>query len=73
MNLKKFETIRQAQQLASKKIRKGTFQWLEAGAEDNYTTDLNINFLNSVKFIPKVLSKNNDLKIKKKVFVKLYF
>lgn len=69
MILKKFETIRQAQQLASKNIRKGTFQWLEAGAEDNYTTESNVNFLNSVKFVPKVLSKNNDFKIKKKFLV----
>ena len=66
MNKKKFESIRQAQQVASKSIRNGTFKWLEAGAEDNYTTELNVKFLNSVKFIPKILSKNYDLKIKKK-------
>ena len=61
--MKKFETIRQAKDVAKKNIRFGTFQWLEAGAEDNYTTDLNIKFLNLIKFIPRVLTKNNKLNI----------
>ena len=56
-NINYFTTIREAEFLAKKKIRKGSFNWLNSGAEDNYTTDLNISFLNSIKFYPRVLNK----------------
>ena len=39
--MKKFETIRQARNLAKKKIRKGTFNWLEAAAENGFTRQVN--------------------------------
>ena len=57
MNSKKFATLEKKKKNARQKIRSGTFKWLEAGAEDNFTTDLNINILNSIKFIPRVLKK----------------
>ena len=37
-----FETVRQAENLASKIIRKKTFQWLQAAAEDGLTHFKNI-------------------------------
>ena len=66
MNSKKFATLDQAKKNARQKIRSGTFKWLEAGAEDNFTTDLNINILNSIKFIPRVLKKNYKLNLSTK-------
>jgi len=70
MNSKNFETVRQAKLIAEKKIRRGTFQWLEAGAEDGLTTKTNIDFLNSIKFLPRILSKNNNVKINSKFLSK---
>ena len=32
-----FNTIRQAETVASKKIRSGTFRWVQAAAEDGLT------------------------------------
>ena len=58
-----FETIRQAREISKKVTRRGTFQWLEAGAEDNLTTIANEKFLNSIKFVPRMLMKNNRLNI----------
>ncbi|MDC0427062.1 alpha-hydroxy-acid oxidizing protein, partial [Pelagibacteraceae bacterium] len=54
--------------LAKKIIRKGTFQWLQAAAEDGFTHFKNIEDLNSVKILPKHLAKiiNTD-------FSKLFF
>ncbi len=53
----KFASIRQAEQLAQKKIRKGTFNWLQAAAEDGYTNEKNFIDLNNIKILPKQLSK----------------
>ena len=66
----KFYTIRQAAQIAKKKIRKGTFEWLEAGVEDNYTRDKNINDLKKLKIIPKFLGRINQIDISKNIFGK---
>ena len=44
--MKKFKTIQQAELLAKKKLSRGTFNWLIAGAEDNLTEKLNIQDLN---------------------------
>ena len=43
-NLQKirFATVRQAEKIAKDKIRKGTFRWLQAAAEDGYTHEKNI-------------------------------
>ena len=37
MTKNNFETVRQAEQVAAKNIRKETFQWLQAAAEDGFT------------------------------------
>ncbi len=53
----KFASIRQAEQLAQKKTRKGTFNWLQAAAEDGFTNNKNFLDLNSIRILPKQLSK----------------
>ncbi len=52
----KFATIRQAEKLASKICRNGTFKWLQAAAEDGFTEKKNIIDLNKIKIIPKQLN-----------------
>tara|TARA_B100000029_G_scaffold501124_1_gene573949 strand:- start:2060 stop:3106 length:1047 start_codon:yes stop_codon:yes gene_type:complete len=54
---KNFATVRQAEALAKKIIRKGTFQWLQAAAEDGSTHHKNIDDLNSIQILPKHLAK----------------
>ncbi len=54
---KNFATIRQAEALAKKTIRKGTFRWLQAAAEDGYTHFKNIDDLNSIQILPRHLAK----------------
>ena len=34
-----FETIRQSEKLAKKKVLKAAFEWIQAGVEDNFTRD----------------------------------
>ena len=51
-----FQTIRQAEEYARKKIRKGSFEWLQAGAENNYTRDQNVYDLQKVKILPQHLT-----------------
>ena len=41
MKKKLFSTIRQAEEIAIKKIRANTFKWLQAAAEDGYTDEKN--------------------------------
>lgn len=57
-----FATIRQAENSAKKIIRKGTFQWLQAAAEDGFTHHENIKDLDSIKILPKHLSKAVEIK-----------
>ncbi len=54
---KKFATVRQAEKFASKISRLGTFQWLQAAAEDGFTNKKNIVDLNNIQILPKQLSK----------------
>ena len=42
MTKNNFETVRQAEQVAAKNIRKETFQWLQAAAEDGFTHQKNL-------------------------------
>lgn len=65
---KLFYTVRQAEELSKKRIRQGTFHWLNSAAEDGYTADKNLSDLKNIKIIPRILSKNFDLKLKSKVF-----
>ena len=53
----KFTTVRQAKKLAKTKLIEGQYQWLISGAEDEFTTDKNIEDLNKIKIIPNVLRK----------------
>ena len=62
--MKKFRTIQQAQ-IFTKKLSKGAFNWLIAGAEDNFTEKLNVEDLNKIKIIPKILQNTYNLNIKK--------
>lgn len=55
-----FVTIREARLKAKKKIRNGTFQWLESGAEDNYTAEKNILDLNSINISPRLLNSESS-------------
>lgn len=57
MKLNKFETIRESAKLAKKNTKKSAFNWLESGVEDNLTRDKNIEDLNKIKILPKLLKK----------------
>lgn len=70
----KFTTLREAELLAKKKIRKGTFNWLNSGAEDDYTYKKNFLDLEEIKIIPKILIKNRNIELKQNFFsIKLDF
>ena len=57
MSNSKFSTIRQAKKLAKKKLLLGKYQWLTSGAEDEFTTNKNVEDLNKIKIIPNILKK----------------
>ncbi len=57
----KFSTLREAENKAKKKINYKIFNWLQSGAEDDYTLDKNFLDLKSIKIIPKHLSKINKI------------
>ena len=40
--MKNFVTLREAEKFAKKKINKKIFNWLQSGAEDNYTLEKNL-------------------------------
>ena len=52
-----FETIRQSEKLTKKKVLKAAFEWIQAGVEDNFTRDKNIQELNKIKILPRFLKK----------------
>ena len=60
MKFKNIETINEAENLCKLKMRKGAYEWLASGAEDNFTTDKNIKVLNSLKLIPRILQKDRN-------------
>lgn len=61
-----FVTIREAEKIAKKKIRKGTYNWLISGAEDGWTNEKNFIDLKKIKLIPHILKKNYNLSLKQK-------
>lgn len=63
-----FTTVQEAEYLAKKKIRKGTFNWLNSGAEDGETYQNNSEELKKIKIIPKILIKNKNTNIKNKFY-----
>ena len=68
--IKNFTNILQAELFAKESIRKGTFNWLVSGAENNYTRDQNIDALNKIKIYPNILAKVGNPKIETSFFGK---
>jgi isopentenyl diphosphate isomerase/L-lactate dehydrogenase-like FMN-dependent dehydrogenase len=64
------KTIRQAEIKSKKKIGLKRFNWLQSGAEDNFTTNQNIICLDKIKIIPKLLRKVGKIDISKTIFGK---
>ena len=57
----KFSTLREAESKAKKKINHKIFNWLQSGAEDEYTLNKNFLDLKNIKIIPKHLNKINRI------------
>ena len=70
MTKNNFETVRQAEQVAAKNIRKETFQWLQAAAEDGFTHQKNIDDLRKIKILPSQLSLEGEPKLETDFFGK---
>lgn len=71
MKYTNIETINKAENFCKLKMRKGAYEWLASGAEDNFTANKNIKDLNSLKLIPRILQKNrNKINFSKKFFKK---
>ncbi len=66
--LKKFTSIPQAERIAKRTIRSGTFNWLNSGAENGFTSDANIEDLKKINLIPKILIKNKKLNLNSNFF-----
>lgn len=60
MNSMQFVTIREAEKLSKAKMKKGAYNWLASGAEDNFTKDRNYESLNSIKIIPRLLKQRRN-------------
>jgi (S)-2-hydroxy-acid oxidase len=61
--MKKFVTLREAEKFCQKKSNKKIFNWVQSGAEDNYTYEKNFSDLLKIQIKPSHLSsvKNVDL------------
>ena len=70
MKKNSFQTIRQAELFAKNNIRKGSFEWLQAGAEDNLTRDKNLYDLKISKILPKHLTGLKKLDFSSNIFGK---
>ncbi len=70
MKKKLFNTIRQAEKIAKKKIRIDTFKWLQAAAEDGFTNEKNKKDLKKIKIVPELLSLKGVPKISTNFFNK---
>ena len=70
MKKNSFQTIRQAEIFAKSNIRKGSFEWLQAGAEDNLTRDKNLYDLKISKILPKHLTGLKKLDFSSNIFGK---
>jgi isopentenyl diphosphate isomerase/L-lactate dehydrogenase-like FMN-dependent dehydrogenase len=66
--LKNFTSIPQAERIAKKSTRIGTFNWLNSGAENGFTSNVNIDDLKNIRLIPKILTKNNKLNLETNFF-----
>lgn len=70
MNSISFVTLREAEKLAEKKINIKKFNWLQSGAEDNFTTVKNITDLQNLKVKPFHLKGVGKVNLKKNFFGK---
>ena len=70
MNSKSFVTLREAEKFAKKKIDIKKFNWLHAGAEDNFTTNKNVNDLQYLKIKPLHLKGVGKINLEKNFFGK---
>ncbi len=58
-----FTTLREAEEFAKKKIFWKKFNWLQSGAEDEYTLKKNFEDLKKIKILPKHLDKIKKIKL----------
>ena len=68
--MRSFTNILEAERVSKKIIRSGSYNWLISGAEDGFTSKKNIEDLQRIKIIPKILSKNLKLDLSKNFFEK---
>ena len=59
-----FTTLREAETFAKKRILWKKFNWLQSGAEDEYTLKKNFEDLNKIKILPKHLNKIKKVNLK---------
>ena len=70
MKSTKFVTLREAEKLAKMKINIKKFNWLQSGAEDNFTTDKNITDLQNLKIKPFHLKGVGKINLERNFFGK---
>ena len=71
MKINFFTTLREAEELAKKKILWKKFNWLQSGAEDEYTLKKNLEDLSKIKILPRHLNKIKKINIESNFFGKV--
>ena len=66
--MKKFVTLREAERFCKNKCNKKIFNWLQSGAEDNYTYEKNFSDLRNIQIKPHHLTKINKIDITRSFF-----
>lgn len=66
--MKKFVTLREAERFCKNKCNKKIFNWLQSGAEDNYTYEKNFSDLKKIQIKPHHLAKINKIDITRSFF-----
>ena len=67
-----FTTLREAEKFAKKKIFWKKFDWLQSGAENNYTLQKNFDDLEKIKILPKHLNKIKKTNLSFNFFGKIF-
>ena len=62
------ETLNEFEKLAKKKIRSGTFKWLESAAEDGFTDKANRDDLEKIMIEPRIFNSSNKIDLKRSIF-----
>ena len=62
------ETLNEFEKLAKKKIRSGTFKWLESAAEDGFTDKANRDDLEKIMIEPRIFNSSNKIDLKRRIF-----